>query len=233
MVLALLVSLAHAEPPNLEGTWALKTHSQSQAKLPILGKIKASSDTLALAEVRRVDGVLQQSHKACVVSVEGGSLVSSRMPPAYSAHLPRRSYPLLLTAQGDGWSVTADWGQMTYGWSGKCAEMPAGPEDPCVADHDNDGHPGVTIQAKIPMFAWAEIYLAQTNHAALSGTVESADKMSGQLEIRTSTSSVLDASNRLFTRDPPVTTPVPAESYWTMMRLPEGATCDAVFKAFE
>ncbi|NCG19830.1 MAG: hypothetical protein GWP91_12550, partial [Rhodobacterales bacterium] len=203
MLISLLMSLAQAEPPNLEGAWAMRTHSESEAKLPVLGKIRASSETFALAYIRKVDGVWQQEHKACKVTTDGGSLVSTRLPDAYSANLPGRKYPLSVTESDGGWRVASDWGQMAYGWIGTCANMPVEEDEPCVEDSDKDGHPGVTLNAKLPLFAWVEIYMAQTTHVALSGKVDSVDLLSGVLDIKRSDSNVLAASNRLFTRDPP------------------------------
>jgi hypothetical protein len=93
-------------------------------------------------------------------------------------------------------------------------------------DRDAVGHPGATALARAPSFSWVQVDPAQGTHPLLDGRGVDRNRIEGTLEVRFVTHHVPDASNRLFVANP-TSRVIPEESCVTMVRVPDGTTCEA------
>lgn len=166
------------------------------------------------------------SHVVCG-GVVGGGLVKTKLPPAYLSSVPAKSYAVTTHATGAELRFQADLGTYRAGFDPTCATVPTEATDPCVTDWDGDGAPGATIQVKIPMYAWTDVYVCQQNHILLDGVATSADRVEGGLEILDLQNSVIGATRSLFARSPSSTV-VQSASTFTMARLATDAGCEQV-----
>ncbi|MCB9679499.1 MAG: hypothetical protein H6737_30620 [Alphaproteobacteria bacterium] len=225
MILALAIAAA-SEPADLEGTWGLRIEVVTANDVPVVGSLQSTSHTWVQARIRRDGDGWVQEHRVCDSAVTGG-LVKSRVPPAYTRAVPVKTYTVALASDGDALTYRADLGRFGAGWDLACAYVPAEAGDPCEVDFESDGKPGATVEVKVPMFAWGEVYVAQMNHLVLTGRTVSSDRVDGSIDVRELETHVLGASRSMFHRDPKSDV-VPGASRFSMVRLADDAGCDAV-----
>jgi hypothetical protein len=228
LALALLpfATAAPPEAPDLEGTWALHMVVTTANDLPIVGALKSHSNTYVRTRLHRSADGWVQDHTVCGANV-GGGLVRTRIPPSYTARVPTKTYPVQLLSREETFAYRADIGVFGVGWDPRCTYVPTEAGDPCEVDFESDGNPGATIEVKVPMFEWAEVYVAQRNHLKLDGNVVSNERIEGDIEILEIVNHVLGASKSMFARSPK-SAPVAGESHFVMTRLAEDADCEAV-----
>ncbi len=101
---------------------------------------------------------------------------------------------------------------------------------PEIFDMDCDCQVGITFQVAVGTADPADLYLVQRAVMTRTGTVESADRISGQLEYE-ELAAVLDAAMAMLRSNAP-TRVLPDSSTFEMVRLSEGADCAAVMAKF-
>ena len=221
---------ASAAPPDIEGTWALRYQVVTQNQVPVVGSLQSTSETLVLARIQSTDHGWFQSHQVCGAGVQGG-LVRSRVPESYIRSVPEKRYGVTLQQTESGPLYFADTGVFVSGYDTRCGDVvPRDASDPCVIDWDSDGKPGATILAKAPLFPWVEVYVSQRNHVTLEGQVLDGRSIRGRVRMAHMETHVIGASNRLFHKSPTATL-VAEQSFFTMQRLDDSATCDQVLEA--
>lgn len=220
---------ALAAPGALPGTWALEIAVVTESRVPVLGALRSVSSTWVRAVVSDGAEGLVQDHTVCAVRIDA-PVGRMEVPAAYVAAIPLRRYPVAATPDGDGVRYDADTQRFRLGWDDRCAAVPETPDAPCVVDADADGHPGATVRVSAPLLPWVDVYVAQQTHLVLHGRTVAPDRVEGRVEVRVVESRVLGASQRLFAGSPR-STPAPDASTFRMVRLPEGAGCDAVLAA--
>jgi hypothetical protein len=219
--------LADAPPPDPGGTWAVELTMVTAAKVPVLGSLDSVTVTTGrLRTVDTSDGVAQQ-YEVCEVSVEDqGSIVTSSIPEAFVHALPSRIVNPTTWATTQGWGYSLDLGATHVGYdpalSGGRPTTDA--DHPATVDADGDGAPGATVLISIPMFSDVEIHITQGTRMALDGSWVDDDLITGQVLVTYLEQNVVGASNRLFARSPSVQ-PVHDRSTFTMVRVPDGASC--------
>lgn len=216
--------------PRLDGTWRVDMRLVNEVKVPIMGTTRLFSIQTMLATVTtQPDGTVMQRHVACSIATEGEQkIVTTIFPDSFVAALPKKTYPLKITADGaGGWSYFADLKPQYLGYDP--ALSPNGPphedDHPALVDSDHDGKPGVTAIAKAPVFGSVELYLAQNAHTHLRGTVRNNDLVEGNAPMVALDQWMVGSTNRLFHRNPEVTHR-PKLSTFTMQRRPAGTTCN-------
>jgi len=226
VTLAMLISMSVglAGEPDLAGSWALKTTSVVAAKVPVIGQLKSSSWSWMLIELER-DGDGWRAHHRVCESKTSGKVVKTVIPPEFVAAIPPKSYPVEIAEVDGKTTYVADTLPFTLGFDpAVCARPPETTESSCLIDVDGDGHPGVTIHVRPPLFPWIEIYLSQMSHLKMSGWVVNEDLIAGSIAVEDALTGVVGASRSMFARSP-TTTVLNDESTFSMRRLPAGATC--------
>lgn len=226
-----LLWTAHASEPDVTGTWATEFHIVSAAEVPILGSLRSDARTWIKMTVESADDGYRVHHEVCGSRVTGRG-AKTVVPPAFTASMPRRSYPATVSANPAGWSWVADVQPIYVGFDPQCGAMPSSPGDPCVRDFDRDGHPGGTVRLDVPLFPAADVYIAQHTHVEMRGNVRPDGTIGGPLEVHRSTTRVLDATSSIYNRSPR-TSVVPGASTFAMRRVADGASCDAVVTAWQ
>jgi hypothetical protein len=223
--------VAHAQEPDLAGTWALQYAVVSKAKVPVVGTIRSTSRTFVKVVITPQGQQWTQRHQVCGALVTGGP-VRTVVPPAYIRHVARKTYPATTWQAAGTTQFAADTQLNVMGFDGTCGYVPTTLTDPCTVDTDKDGVPGVTVKAKVPLFPWVDVYMAQRNHARLHGTVTSPDQIDGHIAMTRVANNVLGASSALFAHSP-TSEIVPDETRFRMTRVASGATCEDVLQHIE
>jgi hypothetical protein len=112
--------------------------------------------------------------------------------------------------------------------------LPTEPDDPRVIDEDMDGHPGVTI--RLTGLVDGEVYVVERKTTAADGVAVSPDRIEGLLAF-TSEQSVVDADPASLkdttAASESLPDPEPCNSYFRMVRVPDGTDCASVNADFD
>lgn len=216
--------------PDLEGTWALEIVVVTASRVPVLGEVRSRSHSWIRLDLRPDGDGWVQDHRFCGGEVRAPVGRVEIPDPYVQAAAPKR-YPVELRVGDGGWHYVADTRPFEIGFDPACEQVPTGPEDPCVRDADGDGHPGVTLYARAPIFRAVEIYVAQRTHPVLEGTWDTPDHVGGRARMEELSSRVLGASSPRFA-SPPEHRLLAEETVFSMWRLPDGADCAEVRARF-
>ena len=219
---------ANAEPIDISGTWYMRIRTATNAKVPIIGNTYIRSTTHLLTRIERTEDGFQQTQKTCVVDNRPDrSITRTVLPKAFIDHLPVKTYPVVLTPLPDGRTAyNADLVQQYVGYDGKKANgtIPEDSEDPAVFDWDEDGKPGASVLIDIPIIGHVRIYMVQTTHTFLEGTVQNAEKIEGSTKQRLLQQRTIGADNRLLAANPKLTIGEGHDKF-ELMRIESEATC--------
>jgi len=231
-ITALAALLLAASPPVAEdfdpvGTWKLELNIVTDATVPVLGNSPVLSRRTNLATVKRVNGVLMQHHTACdVTAITERAIAVPVIPEAFVKALPDKTYPVALAEGDEGLTYAADLQMEVSGYDeSEPQPIPIDEEDPRVFDHDEDGHPGVTVRVRAPLFGEVDVYMTQLAHTWLRGTVTGPDTIEGMADVEILEQEIIGASNLLFVRKTNLRVNL-ERSTFEMTRLPDGATCE-------
>jgi hypothetical protein len=229
LVCTLLGALLWLSPTSLagdlDGTYAMENVLVSASRAAIIGKLKSHSTTWVKLTLDHEGESAEVAHEVCGSEVRG-TLFKSRIPPAYIAAVPSKTYTAAVTEHGTHY--TSDIGVFHMGIDPACPALPTTPDHPCVRDVDGDGHPGATIQVKFAMFSWVDVYVAQRNHLTLDGRLAEDGWIRGGLTTKQVAVAVLGAKNSLFNRSPDPPEVLHDESTFRMRRIDDGASCSDV-----
>ena len=216
-------------PPLVETiprTWGIEIDVATEAKVPFLGKIHVLTRSLAVAQLVHGPESTYARQQVCGVVVEDDAKLSDTfIPSAFVDALPVQEIPFAPVGQRDGWTIRLDPGTTHVGYDVVTSEgeAPVSLDDPSVIDFEGDGHPGATVELKVPLVGRIELYVVQRSHTLFEG-VGSNRQIEGPVVVQELTQNTLESSHRMFARDAPVT--VDAEhSRFRWVPLPEGTTC--------
>jgi hypothetical protein len=220
--------------PTLSGTWHLRMRTSTKASIPIIGTTLIKTTTHLLVHIAKNDsGVLHQTQQTCVVdSIPDRSLTRTILPPSFIQNLPVKTYPIKVAQKPDGsWSYDADLRQQHVGYRGELATtgIPQDKDHPAVFDWDNDGHPGATVLIDIPLFGDVAVYILQTNHTLLHGSVTTTDLIEGHTNMLLLGQRTIGASNRLLAANPTLNIGT-GHSAFEIMRIDDDAQCPDIEK---
>jgi hypothetical protein len=223
---AVLLSLGQVSlAGDLDGTYAMENVLVSASTAAIVGKIKSHSYTWIRLKLDHDGQSASVAHEVCGSEIKG-ALFKSRIPPAYVAAVPAKTYTAAVTEAGSHY--VSDIGVFNMGVDPACPALPTTADDSCARDIDRDGNPGATIQVKFAMFAWVDVYVAQRNHLTLDGRLADDGWFRGGLTTKQVGVQVLGASNRMFSRSPAPPEVLLDESSFRMRRIADDASCDDV-----
>jgi hypothetical protein len=211
---------------DLSGRWMMAQLSTTVARVPVIGDVYARSRLVALLNLTHEGDRLHGKGVLCRLDIDSGSrLVSTTLPAAFLRSLPRPFVDARLVHDADG-PLRFEQARQTVVVGAHLPvperdPLPRGPDDPRVYDQDGDGHPGVTIE--IGGIINGEIYVTQRSWTALSGTASGPEGFSGSLRFGNE-QVVLDATSHMLA-DPPVSRPVPSQSWFRLVRLPKSTPC--------
>ncbi|MBI5494391.1 MAG: hypothetical protein HY904_05140 [Deltaproteobacteria bacterium] len=104
------------------------------------------------------------------------------------------------------------------------------PQSDWMLDEDGDSHPGVTVNLEGALGGYA--YVVSRNIHTMDGTVISPDRIQGLTRSSSNQQHTVEAQNHLARGESRVRPdPDPKESWFDMVRMPDGATCDDVMAA--
>lgn len=232
---ALWTSSVHADtgvpdskPPNLVGDWYLRIRTATDARIAIIGNTHIKATTHLLTSIREENGQLMQKQKTCIVDTRPSrSITRTVLPQAFIDHLPVKSYPIeIKQTSSDTWSYDADLRQQYVGYDGAAADgkIPQKSSDPAVFDWDEDGKPGASVLVDIPIFGKIRVYMVQTNHTVLTGTVKSADRIEGTTRQLLLKQRTIGADNRLLAANPTLSIGEGHDKF-EMVRIPSASSC--------
>ena len=230
MMLGLVVwsAPALANPIDLSGTWYLRIRTATNAKVPIIGSTYIRSTTHLLTTIEATDTGFNQTQKTCVVDNRPDrSITRTVLPKAFIDHLPVKTYPIELSPNADGtMAYRADLIQQYVGYDGVKANgtIPSRAKDPAVFDWDEDGKPGASVLVDIPIIGHVRIYMVQTNHTVLTGTVKNADRIEGKTNQLLLQQRTIGADNRLLAANPKLSVGEGHDRF-EMVRTKPGSTC--------
>ena len=217
-----------AKPPDLVGAWYLRIRTATDARIAIIGNTHIKATTHLLTSIREEEGQLMQKQQTCIVDTRPSrSITRTVLPKAFIDHLPVKSYPIQITQTSPGtWSYDADLQQQYVGYDGTVAKgrMPQKSNDPAVFDWDEDGKPGASVLIDIPIFGKIRVYMLQTNHTVLKGTVTGADRIEGTTQQLLLKQRTIGADNRLLAANPTLSIGEGHDKF-EMVRIPPESTC--------
>lgn len=222
----LLLAILHVAQaaPDLTGSWGLEMQTTVAAKLPVIGDLRTTSTTRILIQLTP-DGDQWTAHHEVCQTQTNSKIVKTEIPDTYIAAIPKKTYPVNVDSRAGVDHFALDMRPFFMGFDpATCGSPPEDPDSPCLVDADSDGHPGVTIRVRPPLFSWMEVYVAQTSRTLLDGVVVNGSEIAGTVEVRDATTTVLGATRSMFAHSPK-TRILQDESAFVMKRIKVDATC--------
>ncbi len=207
---------------------------RSTTRAPFVGDVAVQSRSLFRVAIDQTESGLQQQHALCDLRITtDAKAATTTIPRAFVDSARKASYPVELAPGEDGLVYTADPGPDALGYDrARGSDVPTESDDADVLDHEGDGHPGGTVELKVPVFGTVEVYVAQYAHTRFSGTLTETGGVAGRAEVLALDLRVLDASNVLFARSRPAS-PVEDASRFEIVPLGEAASCDALIARWD
>lgn len=211
----------------LSGRWVMAQRTTNVARVPVVGEIYATSEVVALHQLRHENERLFGAGRLCRLELNSGSRwVSTSLLPAAKARLPQPVVDARLGLDGDG-NVTLRQERRVVVVGARLDNpsfdpLPRLPSDRTVFDEDRDGRPGMSVE--IGGIVPGRIYVAQRSWTELSGRMVSRDGFAGQLRFGNE-QVILEATSRRLSH-PPATRALPSRSWFRMQRLPDDADCN-------
>jgi len=222
-----------ADPlPDLSGTW-VEVHVLSEIlSFPIVGRVESTNEGVLLTEIMQTGSALSLSGRYCAIEVAIESpLAWTGIPDSFLAALGEQIRPATVEASAEGIRFILDWHAEVSGarLSDPHTEpLPRSCDDPRVVDADGDGHPGVTLLARVLGVIEGEVYVVQRVRYRLVGTLVAPDRIEGLIEW-TGEHVVLGASSPLLAADTPSDPHAdPGRSRFVLVRVPPGMTCEEI-----
>ena len=143
-----------ADPlPDLSGTW-VEVHVLSEIlSFPIVGRVESTNEGVLRTEIMQTGSALSLSGRYCAIEVAIESpLAWTGIPDSFLASFGQQMRPATIEASSERTRFVLDWYAEVNGarLSDPHTEpLPRSCDDPRVVDADGDGHPGVTLLARV------------------------------------------------------------------------------------
>lgn len=182
----------HVVPDGLAnmviGSYAAQSKTAATQEVPVLGKMAATTTTLALVEIARDGQGLKMTERGCRATIAGSGAVTTTIPDAIPRSVPPTGSPFFVWETGGQISWKRPSTAVAVGVhlaNPDSDALPTMATDARVWDQDGDGNPGVTVM--VSGLASGKIYVVQRQRASYAGTVTGANAIAG---------SVTDASDQ-------------------------------------
>lgn len=227
------VGLLGASSPALAqdfaGTYVQEIEVGTVTKVPIFGRTNTVTYSVVLLTIRpgSEPGTWVQHQHTCNLRMEDDSSAGDpSLSQDFIDNVPDASYPVSFTDNGDGtWAYYADTGVLPVGYDGSLdASLPDNKKDPRIFDSDKDGHPGASLDLKVPLFGDIKVFSVQRGRTFFSGTWTGDGVPEGTLSLPIMESHAFGATIGLFAVNPKVEQ-VPSKHRHTIYRVADGATC--------
>jgi beta-carotene/zeaxanthin 4-ketolase len=231
-----LATLAGGESA-LSGLWVQRQDTTTIARIATIGRVRSTTTSIVLYEVRHNGNELTGSGRVCDVRVVSDpSFIATTLPDAFLRALPTPVIDARL-AEANGTLALEQaplWSVVGANLDRPLTEaLPQSADDPRVCDSDDDGNPGVTVQ--IGGLVEGEVYIVQRGWSRYRGLLDPrlrafrGEVVFGQEQV------VLDASRRVLRSQPPMEpADAPGANTFVMAPLADGAGCrEAVELALE
>lgn len=216
--------------PSVSGTWLQKQVTTSVAKVPVAGKIESQAVAYIKVDIQQDGALLSIKSQTCWVELSSEfKKVRAYIPKPFMSLMKHVRTGSLRNDDGvirfhQDMSVDVFGAKLD---NKSKSELPTKAKDKTVIDHDDDGHPGVTVRTR--GLLKGRIYVAQRNRTTLDGVV-SKDKINGHVKWRTE-QKVLGASNPFLKKDPNASPhPDQDKSRFKMVRADGAKSCDDALK---
>ncbi len=216
---------AEASAGAFDGRWALVQRMTTSASIPVVGDVEATTTVVSLHDLVDADGRLKGSGTLCKMTLDSGSsVVTTILPKALRRSLP----PPMLDAElviEDG-TVRLKQARRTVVVGARLdapesEALPTTRDDPRVFDQDKDDKPGVTV--RVEGLVNGSMYIVQRSWTSLDGAYLKDGTFGGRLAF--GNEQVVLESTSPFLGNPPKAKPVPAKSWFRIVRLEKDATC--------
>lgn len=202
---------------------------RTRAKVPVLGDALIETQKVMLTRVEALpDGNLRATNHACGMYARADrSMAETWFPPGFVAAMHDQSYVLQTSVEADGsLRLRAEVDAVRLGWdpAQTGGAMPQGTKDAGVVDSDGDGHPGVTVWVRAPIFGTVEVYMVQHSLTTIDGAWTDDDTVRGQARVTRLEQRVVGASNPLFRTNVPLE-PIAEGSWFSLRRVDPATTC--------
>lgn len=213
------------QPPAAGGTFAIKLLLDETITMPIVGASDTQFTILGKVSTAVAGGGLAETLEFCNFATQASGGVTITLPPTFAKGFP----PLTSPAMISGTMVSTPDAVVVAGWTAanpKSDQLPSTGTDTRLKDPDNDGHPGLTAQTS--GLIQADVYLAIRSATALTGSVGSNGKISGQAKGLVEMS-IVGASNGLIPDGVlPVTAGPPEKNTFVMVPLDASKGCSDI-----
>jgi hypothetical protein len=215
---------------DLSGTWAQRWTQTAVSRVPVVGRVRTTTETLLLLTIEQHGDALSIDQQVCAIDVSSGSgVVRTIIPDAFVDALPTSAVEARLDLGGTTAGIR-DWQSVdVVGAALTDASndaLPTDANDVRVLDPDADGHPGMTVLVR--GMVDGEVYVVQRGQSELRTSYVSSERIEGVVDW-TAEQVVLGASARVLRNSPPTEPdPDPARNRFVTVRLDAGATCSTV-----
>jgi len=210
---------------ELSGRWVVASVTTTVAKVPVVGKIYARTNTVVLHDLEQDGERLRGGGTLCRLDIDSGSkFVDTKLPEKFKKALPPPYFDGVL-ADKDG-ETTVRTGRRLVVMGARLKKpakdsLPEDAEDDRVVDQDRDGAPGVTIS--IDGIVTGDIHVATRSWTRFLGKTKGDGEIGGKVYFDQEQSILSTTSTML--EDAPETKPVPGKSWFRMVRVSKDATC--------
>lgn len=210
---------------ELSGKWVVASVTTTVAKVPVVGKIYAKTNTVVLHDLEQDGDRLRGGGTLCRLDIDSGSkFVDTKLPEKFKKALPPPYFDGVVTEKDGKTTLRTGRRLVVMGARLKKPAKDALPEkanDDRVVDQDHDGNPGVTIS--IDGIVSGDIHVATRSWTRFLGKTKGDDEIGGKVYFDQEQSILSTTSSML--EEPPETKPVPSKSWFRMVRVSDDATC--------
>jgi len=210
---------------DLSGKWIVASVTTTVAKVPVVGKIYAKTNTVVLHDLKQDGKRLRGGGTLCRLDIDSGSkFVDTKLPDKFKRALPPPFFDGLVTEKDGETKLRTGRRLVVMGARLKKPakdDLPQEPKDERVVDQDRDGAPGVTIS--IDGIVTGDIHVATRSWTRFLGEAKGDDELRGKVYFDQEQSILSTTSSML--EEPPETKPVPSKSWFRMVRVSKDTTC--------
>lgn len=220
-------------PPNLSGTWALKTVMARVLEVPVIGEVESENIAFAALSVRQSGTEMLIKQKLCRLDIEtNSSSLSMKVPRAFTKAFRWDRYAAKLVYEDGGWRFIRSPLTRVYGArlaKPSSEKLPTLATDERILDQDSDGKPAVTLQ--IQGIVNGRIYFVSRDTVSYAGKVfGDGQRVMGTMRLERERVTV-QASTALLRTSPKSRSHSDARrSTFEMVPIPKGEACRHILR---
>lgn len=202
-------------------------------KVPVFGRTRVVTTSHLLARYTPVAGQpgrYQVEEHTCAISmVDDSSIADTTVGPGFAGGMPVRRYEAMVGPDDEGRTVfRALTPVMEVGYTLEGDDsFPTADDDPRIVDWDDDGHPGASLDLKVPIFGRQKVFILQAGQNDYRGAWVDGGVPQGRITLPVMHHKVIGATSGLFNLQPKVGVDEEA-SHFSLTPVPAGTTCAEV-----